>query len=60
MLGSSINHVDMEGGKGVCQVLHKQPYLVKWSNKGARELKMHENCPHGLWMTPKVLKFCQF
>ena len=34
MLGSSINHVDMEGGKGVCQVLHKQPYLVKWSNKG--------------------------
>ena len=54
--GASINHVDMEGGRGVSQMsmlLHK-PYLVKWSAKGEGGQKSPKNCPHGLWMPPYV------
>ena len=52
--GASINHVDMEGGRGVSQMsmlLHK-PYLVKWSTKGEgvtniqKTVHMVYGCPH--------------
>ena len=54
--GSFINHVDMTGRRGVCQMsilLHK-PYLVKWSTKGGGGQKCSKICPHGLWTTPKA------
>ena len=56
---SLINHVDLAGGRGVCQMsilLHKH-YIVKWSTKGERGPKSQNFCPHVLWMTPCYERF---